>query len=495
MASIGPYIQRTRIAYFSMEVAIRAEMHTYSGGLGVLAGDLALSAADLELPIVLVSLVSRAGYVRQEFDESGMQLDMADPWEPAEWSSPLGAMVSIELEGRQVWVRPWLHELSWAVGRRIPIILLDTCVEQNDPRDRQITDRLYGGDAKDRLRQEAVLGIGGGRILDALGFKIETYHLNEGHAALLPVSLLLSHKRDPVDASLNGSAYDIDAVRSRCVFTTHTPVDAGHDRFSYDDVRHVLGDFIEIPELQRLGGRDVLNMTQLALNLSNFVNGVAKRHAETARAMFPGYPIRAITNGVHVGRWTHPAFARLYQDLVPHWSHEPEALARAASLPDDAVWLAHRAAKADLIETIRGRTGSALDPDLPIFGFARRMTGYKRPDLLFSDLDRLRELARARPFQIVLSGKAHAKDEGGKALIKQILRHSEDLKGQVNVIFVPNYDLDLAKALDEGGAQWRAEPERAGRLVDRGLRGRNYRLGNRSAGGWQSRAPCRRALL
>ena len=458
MQPIHLFLQRTRIAYFSMEIGLRPEMHTYAGGLGVLAGDVARSAADLELPMVFVTLASRQGYLKQEIDRDGRQVDHPDPWDPAPWAAPLGAMIAVALEGRQVWIRPWLYELRSPLGVAVPIILLDTNIEQNDPRDRTITDRLYGGSEVDRLKQEAVLGIGGERMLHALGFTVETYHLNEGHAALLAVSLLRRHRRDGAGAKMNGEFYDTDAVRQQCVFTTHTPVEAGHDRFAYEDVARILGDFIEIDQLRLLGGQDRLNMTRLALNLSGYVNGVARRHAETARQLFPGYRVRAITNGVHVGHWAHPAFARLFEQTVPQWCHEPEALARADQLADDAVWNAHLQAKQELIAEVTVRTGAVLDVGKPIIGFARRMTGYKRPDLLFTDIGRLQDINERLPLQIVIAGKAHPRDEGGKALIQQIVRHARDLQGRVPIAFLPNYDMDLARRLVAGTDIWLNTP-------------------------------------
>ena len=275
----------------------------------------------------------------------------------------------------------------------MPILLLDTDVSENDPDARDIASRLYGGDATVRLKQEIVLGIGGEMLLRALGFEIATYHLNEGHAALLPLALLRRYPH--ATSSPEGTfPYDLQPVRERCVFTTHTPVEAGHDRFGYDSVGRLLGDYVDLAALRRLGGDDALNMRRLALNLSGYINGVAERHQETAARMFPGYPIRAITNGVHPASWTHPAFGRLFDRLGAHWPHEPELLGRADLLPDDDVGAAHAEAKAELIATIREAGGPSFDPAVPILAFARRMTGYKRPHLLLEDPDRLAAIIR-----------------------------------------------------------------------------------------------------
>lgn len=459
MASIRPYVQRTRIAYLTMEIGLRAEMHTYSGGLGVLAGDVARSAADLELPMVFVTLASREGYLNQTLDAEGRQVDAADPWEPADWASPLGAMVAVELEGREVWVRAWLHELASPVGAKIPVLLLDTDLDANDPADRAITGRLYGGGETERLKQEAILGLGAHRMLNALGFEIETYHLNEGHAAFLPLALLLRRRRGEGRPATDDLRYDAESVRQKCVFTTHTPVEAGHDRFPYAEVTRVLGDLIEPAQLQRLtGDKDKLNMTHLALSLSGWVNGVARRHAEVARTLYPGYRVRAVTNGVHVGEWAHPAIAKLFDATLPGWRHDPETLLRADRLDPAALWSAHEEAKRGLVEEVAARTGRRLDPALPTFGFARRMTGYKRPDLIFSDMARLRAIADKYPFQIVMAGKAHPKDAAGKAAIGQIALASKALGDTLPVVFVPGYDMALARHLVGGCDVWLNNP-------------------------------------
>jgi starch phosphorylase len=456
--TIGPFLTHTRIAYFSMEIALRPQMHTYSGGLGVLAGDTARSCADLELPVVFVTLICRQGYLRQEIDAEGRQLEHADPWNPADYATPLRAKVAVLLEGREVWVRPWLHVLSSPIGSRVPVLLLDTDVDENQPEDRRLTDRLYGPGADHRLKQEAVLGIGGLRILQALGFDIRKHHMNEGHAALLALDLLRRYPRQADQISPGAMNYRLTPVREACIFTTHTPVEAGHDRFDYGLFEHVLQGYVDTAQLKRLAGEDSLNMTRLALNLSGFVNGVAARHAQTTNAMFPGYGIRAITNGVHLPTWAHPAMRALFDAHFAGWAHEPEMMVRADQLPADHVWAAHRTAKADLIGEVARRTGVALDPDLPLLGFARRMTAYKRPDLLFSDLDRLRSINRSLPFQVVLAGKAHPSDGPGKDLIQRIHQHIRALAPDMTMVFLTNYETDLARHLVCGVDVWLNTP-------------------------------------
>jgi starch phosphorylase len=458
MSAIDPFLVRTHIAYFSMELAVRPEMHTYAGGLGILAGDTARSCADLEIPVVFVTLLSRAGYFRQEIDAGGRQTEQPDWWEPARWCTPLNVIAAVEIENKPVWVRPWLYVHTCPHGHQIPILLLDTDLDQNAESDRTLTHYLYGGDETYRLKQEIILGIGGMRILRALGFELHTCHLNEGHAALLTLDLLNRWRVPSEDLIAGEPPYDIAEVRARCVFTTHTPVETGHDRFSYELFEQLLPEAVDLATLKSLAGADMLNMTRLALNLSDYVNGVARRHAETTQHMFPGYRIHAVTNGVHVGTWTHPAFARLYDANFPQWLHEPEVLVRALQLVADEVWECHRTAKQDLVGRVRAITGAALDPDVMIIGFARRMTGYKRPLLLFEDVDRLTDLASRKPFHLVLAGKAHPRDVAGKEAIRQIHETARRLQGKLTCVFLPDYDMELARALVAGCDVWLNTP-------------------------------------
>jgi starch phosphorylase len=452
------FILEQRIAYFSMEIALRSEVPTYSGGLGILAGDTIRSGADLELPLAAVSLVSRAGYFRQEIDGEGRQVEHPDPWDPAGFASPLDAKVAVTIEGREVWVRAWLHVLKGHMNGREPVILLDTDLDENRADDREITHYLYGGDLTYRLKQEIVLGIGGVRMLRALGFNIRQYHMNEGHSALLALELLRRYAHPSEGVRAGESPYDIPRVREWCNFTTHTPVEAGHDKFPYDLVQRVLGDFVDLPTLKRLAGEDVLNMTRLAANLSEYVNGVAKRHAEVSREFFPGYRVHAVTNGVHPYTWTSRGFVELYDTHLPGWCHEPELLVRADRIPDAAIRGAHVAAKAQLIDKVRALTGVELHPKIPILGFARRMTAYKRADLLFSDLERIRSIARERSFQIVLAGKAHPRDDPGKELIATLHRHIRELGPAIRIAYLPNYDMDIALTMVAGVDVWLNTP-------------------------------------
>jgi len=449
-----------RVAYFSMEIALRPEIPAYSGGLGILAGDTIRSSADLEIPLVAVSLVSHAGHFRQEIDDQGRQIEHPDPWSPEQWAKPLEAKVSVPMEGRNVWVGGWLYILEGHLGGRQPVIFLDTDLNENSQEDRLITHYLYGGDVAYRLNQEIVLGIGGVRMLQAMGFRISKYHMNEGHSALLALELLRRYAYMEEDMRPGEPPYDIPVVREHCIFTTHTPVEAGQDQFPYDLVERTLGDFIHMDVLKLLAGDNVMNMTRLALNLSEHINGVAQRHAETSRRLFPGYQIRAITNGVHPYTWTSPGFSMLYDEYVKGWCHEPELLVRADRIPDEAVWSAHMQAKGKLIARAKELCSIELNPELPILGFARRMTDYKRPNLLFSDMGRLRSIAQKRPFQIVLAGKAHPRDEGGKRLIELMHAHIRELRGAIPMVYFPNYNMELASIIISGVDVWLNTPLR-----------------------------------
>lgn len=448
-----------RVAYFSMEIALRPEIPTYSGGLGMLAGDTVRSAADLDLPLVAVTLVSRYGYFRQTLTAAGEQQEGPDEWNPAAYAQALDAKVAISLEGRTVWLGGWLYVERSAQGSAIPVILLDTNLPENCEADRTLTDRLYGGDRVYRLKQEVLLGLGGVRLLRALDFHISHFHMNESHAALLILELLRDTALPGRTVHAGESIYDLPRVRDLCIFTTHTPVEAGHDRFDYELFERIAGSPVDIRMLKQLAGADELNLTRLALGASQYINGVAERHAETSRHMFPGYAVRAVTNGVHGPTWAAPSFIALYDRYVPSWRHEPETLLRAeACIPDEQIWAAHLQAK-DALRAEVARHGVLLDSAQMLIGFARRMTAYKRPTLLFADTARLRSIARTQPFQLIFAGKAHPQDAPGKALIHEIHEYLRSLQPEIRSIFLPNYDMRLARILVAGTDLWLNTPQ------------------------------------
>jgi starch phosphorylase len=441
-------LMRQKIAYFSMEIGLSNNIHTYNGGLGILAGDTIRSSADLKVPLVGITLVSKKGHFRQEITSDGKQVEHPDPWEPSEHMQLLSTEVKVQIQKRNVTVKPWLYTVKSQTGGAVSVYFLDTDLEGNNPEDREITSFLYGGDETYRLKQEIVLGIGGVRILDALGLGIRKYHMNEGHSSFLALELLQK----------NG--LDIKKVRNLCVFTTHTPIEAGHDKFSYDLVREVLGDSVPLDVLKKLGGQERLNMTLFALNLSNYHNGVAKRHRDSSKAMFPGYEIRSITNGVHSYTWTCESFRTLYDKYFPGWANEPDLLVRADGILDEDVWRAHEEAKKMLIDYVNNATNAGMDYHTLTLGFARRATGYKRTALLFSDIEKLKRANRKGRIQLIFSGKANPKDDSGRKLIEQILGYAQELKDEIKIVYLANYDMDLAAKLVSGVDVWLNTPLR-----------------------------------
>lgn len=308
------------------------------GGLGILAGDIIRSSADLRIPLVGVTLASRHGYFHQEIDNEGRQHERPFEWDPGKLMEEAGPRVTVRINGRDVLVRAWRYVQQSVTGGRVPLYFLDTDLAGNTSADREITDQLYGDDRRVRLAQEIVLGCGGVRMLEAIGYPVRKYHMNEGHSALLGLELL--HRL----------GMDEGEVRERCVFTTHTPIAAGHDRFAYDLVDDLIENETDRALLRKYGGEDELNMTLLALNLSAYVNGVAKRHSEVSTRMFRGYTIHAITNGVHSFTWTAPSFRQLFDRYLPGWANEPELLVRQQIIPNEYVWQAHQESKRSLME-------------------------------------------------------------------------------------------------------------------------------------------------
>jgi len=448
-----------KIAYFSMEIGIQNNIPTYSGGLGVLAGDTIRSGADLKLPMIAVTLISKKGYFRQELDDKGKQTELSDSWNPAQYMTLIPTRISVQIEGREVIVQAWLYKVKSLTSGSIPVFFLDTDVEGNTPEDRDITSYLYGGDLTYRLKQELVLGIGGVRMLHELGFEIKKHHMNEGHSSLLTIELMNMHKRPIEDVWDERLVWDIDKIKDLCVFTTHTPVEAGHDKFPYELVKTVMGELIPFDVLKNLGGKDNLNMTLLGLNLSEYVNGVAKKHGEVSRDMFPGYEINAITNGVHSYTWTYESFKCLYDTYLLGWANEPELFVGIGRIPDEEIWKAHMEAKQNLFKYIKTETGIELDPEIFTIGFARRATAYKRPHLLFSDIERLERIGTGK-LQVVYAGKAHPRDETGKRIIESIFSYREKLKDKIKVVYLKNYDMEIALRLVSGVDVWMNTPLR-----------------------------------
>lgn len=458
-ARLEKHINESKIAYFSMEIGLSDDIPTYSGGLGILAGDTLRSAADLRLPFVAVTLISHKGYFSQGIDNKGHQIELPVVWEPSKMMSLAPEKVSITIEGRMVFVQAWIYFLESPMGGDVPVIFLDTDLPENSIEDRQLTDYLYGGDDAYRLKQEVILGIGGVRMLNKLGFHIKKYHMNEGHAAFLTLELLHEYKRDIESVWDELHIWDFDAVKDVCVFTTHTPVEAGHDKFSYELYRKILDGYFPENVLRKLAGEESVNMTLLGFNLSKYINGVAKKHREVSGNMFPGYEIRAITNGVHPYTWTSESFKKLYDKYLLGWANEPEIFVRVGIIPDEELWDAHLEAKKKLIDYVNSLYDVGMDYDTLTIGFARRMTAYKRPDLLFTDIERLERIGAGK-IQIIYAGKAHPKDSSGKYLIEKIFSYMQRLKGKIKIAFIQGYNMEIALRLVSGVDVWLNTPLR-----------------------------------
>ena len=449
------------VAYFSMEIAINQAMPTYSGGLGVLSGDTLRSAADLGVPLVAFTLAHRKGYFQQHLDGRGIQSEDVQPWNPADFCTEEEARITVSVESRVVTVRAWRYDLVGRYGHVVPIYLLDTDVGENSGWDRGLTDHLYGGDTNYRLQQEIVLGMGGVRMANALGHRVNVYHMNEGHAALLTLALIESQLGGGPLGVPTGS--DLALVRQKCVFTTHTPVPAGHDRFSTEQTIRILG-ADRTARLEKLGCyRDgMLNMTLLALKFSRYANGVAMQHAKVSQAMFPEFPIDSITNGVHSPTWVSEPIQQMLDSNVSNWRRDNLYLRNSIDLKEKDILAAHARAKENLLAEVGTRTGVVLDPKVLTLGFARRVATYKRATLLFTDPARLVEIANAAGgLQIIYAGKAHPQDEPGKALIQKVVEDAQKISNtQLKIVYLENYAWDLGALLTAGVDVWVNTPKR-----------------------------------
>ncbi|MFB6116668.1 MAG: alpha-glucan family phosphorylase [Candidatus Nanosalina sp.] len=420
-----------QVSYFSMEAGISPEIKTYSGGLGVLAGDTLKSAADHGMGFTAVTMLYRNGYFRQRI-EDGKQFEEPQNWNFQDILEDTGVKTSVELRGREVTVKVWRHRIEGEKGY-VDVFFLDTGLDSNHAEDQALTDRLYMGGQEKRLCQEAILGIAGTRALNEMGVETDYFHMNEGHSALLTTEA------------------DGDKV-----FTTHTPVPAGHDTFRRELVERVLPD----QTVEKLEFGDELNMTRLALENSSYANGVSDRHAEVSRKMFPDQDIDAVTNGVHSETWTAEPFKEIFDSNIPRWKLDPARLTQAAGVKDSKLWKAKQDCKAELSELIQEKTGETLDPKKFTVGFARRSTEYKRPALIFRDLQNLEELAETHGgLQLVFSCKAHPEDTKGKEIIAQILKY-RDMMESVDLYFIENYSMKDALKMVSGVDLWLNNPRR-----------------------------------
>jgi len=440
---------KPKIAYFSMEIGIDEHIPTYSGGLGILAGDTLKSCADLNVPVVGMTLLSENGYFYQKIDEEGNQIEIPIKFAVSDYLKLLPSKCFVTIGDRKVKLRVWYYQVVGVNGYIVPVFFLDSNIEGNSDWDRTITKYLYGGDNSYRLAQEIVLGIGGVRMLQTLGYKmIDKYHMNEGHAALLTLELYNQLK-------------NVDKVREQCVFTTHTPVAAGHDQFELSYAKPMLQDMLPESIINEITFENKLNMTKIGLYFSHYVNGVAKKHGEVSRLMFPGYSIDSITNGVHTTTWTAEPFQKLFDKHMPGWRSDPYSLRSAFSIPKQEIWTAHNETKKKLIDFVNERYNAGMNYDDFTIGFARRQTAYKRPELLISDPGRLMHIAdHIGPIQIIYGGKAHPKDGSGKDTIRRIFKVMKTIDGKVKIVYIHNYDMTIGKMITSGVDLWLNTPRR-----------------------------------
>jgi len=436
------------VAYFSMEIGLKSSIPTYSGGLGVLAGDILKSAADLGVPIVGVTLLYRKGYFRQSFEEC-LQKALPVEWEPEKELTLLPNEVTVMIEDRIVKVRAWCLELQGRTGFTVPIYFLDTDVEGNTSADRELTWYLYGGDERYRLCQEIILGSGGLRVLRDMGYaNIDDYHLNEGHAAFIALELI---------REMGYESYD--RVREKGVFTTHTPVSAGHDHFTWDLINRVM-DSSMARRLRRMMPTEDVSMTEIALRYSRYINGVSKKHTQVSRAMYGRNDVDCITNGIHTLTWVSPEMEKLFTKHIPGWDNAPERLVKAVQIPVDEIRAAHAPAKKRLLDYVEEKTGKELDPERLTIGFARRVAQYKRADLILRDTARLVKAAGGKA-QFIFSGKAHPNDGPAREILKKLLCEAQNMVGtDITVVFLEDYDMDKAALLVQGVDLWLNNPIR-----------------------------------
>ena len=434
------------IVYLTAEIGLKSDLHTYSGGLGVLAGDHVKSAADAGIDLVAVTLLYRQGYSEQHLDDNGIQTESYRDIDPAQHLVDTGVEITLPLDGTKIQSRLWKMVVEGVNGSTVDVIFLDTRHPENPEQFVNLGERLYGGDDSTRIRQEYLLGVGGIHALDALGIEVGGLHLNEGHCTFAALEML-------------NRGWSREELKQKTLFTTHTPVPAGHDRFTWPAVEEVLGDLLpdDVREIANSG--DTCSMSHLGIGLCGSTNAVSKLNAEVASEMFHGTRIHPITNGIHHITWTSTATANLFDEQIQDWRSNPERLREASGIPADALTMAREKNRSYLRQMVEERTGVILDPGRLTIGFARRFATYKRANLVFSDLERLRAIGAGR-IQFVFSGKAHPRDEGGKALIRQIFEGAQELRDEIPVVFLQDYSMEIGRAMTGGVDVWLNNPIR-----------------------------------
>ena len=440
------------VGYFTAEIGLWSELHTYSGGLGVLAGDHVKSAADAGTPLVGVTLLYHQGYARQHIDANGVQTESFPEFDPNEHVSKTKIVLKLHLDGQPLSAYVWKADIVGQSGHIVPVYFIDTRHPANSSGHQELSSRLYGGDDELRIRQEYVLGVGGVQLFDSLDSELHGLHLNEGHCTFAMLELL-------------NRGWSREELAQRSLFTTHTPVPAGHDRFEWPLVREVVGELLPVDAKELViaagdseNGRRC-SMSHLAVALSTSVNAVSKLNADVAMTMFDEQIIQPITNGVHHITWTSPVMASLFDGYLPGWRVQPETISEAETLPTDALLEAREQARQHLREFVLSKTGVELSSERLTIGFARRFATYKRANLVFWDLKRLRNIGAGK-IQFVFSGKAHPRDKGGKQLIRDIYDSAEQIAEEIPVAFIENYDMETGLLMTSGVDIWLNNPIR-----------------------------------
>lgn len=439
-----------KVAYFSMEIALEKDLKTYAGGLGVLAGDILRSASRQNFPMLGITLLNKHGYFKQVINSKGKQEELIDRSNLKKLEL-LSFKMYINIGLDKVLFRVWRYFLRHDDGLKIPIYFLDTDWPENREKHRRLCENLYPGDKRKKLKQAILLGRGGVKLLNKIGLeKISKIHLNEGHGALAAIELFLSSKE-------SSEASKIKDVRRRLVFTTHTPVSSGHDIFFGEFLLKYQPDFpVQIKEIIE---NDTINFTKLALFFSSYANGVSKKHGRVSRDMFPDFEINSITNGIESSFWSAPEMMSLFDKHVPGWRHNNALLRKAQKISLGEIKEAHLVAKKRLIKFIAKQKKVNFIEDALIITFARRFAPYKRPTMLLSDLNRLKNINKSTgPIQIVYAGKAHPDDEVGKTLVREVNKRISDISREIKIVFLENYDLEIAKLLVSGSDIWLNNP-------------------------------------
>ncbi len=452
--------KKIKLAYFSMEMMLESDIPTYAGGLGVLAGDLLRSCADLKVPAVGVSLVYSGTVFAQAIEPNGSQLFREVDWRKLDQLTNLTEKTILRINNTDVSIACWRYDIVGIDEFVVPIYLLDTDFFDNNEWSRRITRNLYAQEGDIRIAQEIVLGIGGIRMLRQLGYSdIKAYHMNEGHTSFAALELLKENN------------YEDDKVCALCSFSTHTPIPEGHDIFDYDLAYQVAGDYLPW-HIKKLASDERLHMTKLGMSLSKTKLAVSKKHEKVSNNIFPGYSIQSVTNGVHHRTWISSYLQDLYERYIPGSLNDPEKLAQAPELvPDDELWQAHQESKRELLHYVNKHLTSigthqerdhpdlkdCFDENILTIAMARRPVEYKRPLLFYHDLDRLLRIGKDK-IQIIQCGKSHFADDVSRRIVSEILEISKKFRSSIKVVYLENYSPRIARFLVAGTDVWLNTP-------------------------------------